>query len=52
MAEYLGVDYLYVGDLERSRYPGLTDALNERPDLFPVVFRNGSVTIHAVTHSD
>jgi uncharacterized membrane protein len=52
MAEFLGVDYLYVGDLERRRYPGLTDEFPKHPDLFPVVFSNSSVTIYAVTHLD
>jgi hypothetical protein len=51
MAEFLGIDYLYVGDLERDHYRQLSEAIAERPDLFPVVFKNESVTIHGVTRS-
>jgi hypothetical protein len=34
--------------LERRRYRGLADAIGERHDLFPPVFRNDGVTIYGV----
>jgi uncharacterized membrane protein len=51
MAEYLGIDYIYVGDLERRRYSGLAEAIGGRPDLFPQVFENDSVAIYGVTRT-
>jgi uncharacterized membrane protein len=50
MADFLGIDYLYVGDLERYFYRDVILKWAERPDLFQEVFRNETVTIYGVTH--
>ena len=48
MAHELRVDYLYAGPVEREAFgPGIT-ALDARPDLFPVAFRNSETTVYAV----
>jgi hypothetical protein len=48
MAEFLGIDYIYIGEIERRFYRPTTDAMAARPDLFPTVFRNATVTIMGV----
>jgi hypothetical protein len=51
MADYLGIDYIYVGDVERRFYRSLLDEMSGRPELFPTVFKNATVTILGVTHT-
>jgi hypothetical protein len=48
MATFLGIDYIYIGDIERHSYRPTTNAMTERPDLFPTVFKNATVTILGV----
>jgi hypothetical protein len=48
MTEYLGIDYIYVGDIERHDYGPAIDAMMGRPDLYPIVFSNKAVTIFGV----
>ncbi len=51
MAHFLEIDYRYVGDVERRYYRANALMWNERPDLFPIVFRNELVTIYGVNHA-
>jgi hypothetical protein len=48
MAEFLMIDYIYIGAVERRFYRATTEAMTARPDLFPTVFKNASVTILGV----
>jgi hypothetical protein len=41
-----GVDYVVVAPLERQRHPTIEATLDTSPDLWPRVFRNGSVSIY------
>ncbi len=50
MADFLGIDYLYIGDVERRFYGDSIARIATRPDLFPELFRNDKVTIYGVTH--
>ena len=48
IAHELRVDFLYAGSVEREAFaPGIA-ALDARPDLFPVAFRNGEASVYAV----
>jgi uncharacterized membrane protein len=44
----LCIDYLIVGDPERSAYPHATNVLESNLALFRPVFRNGVLDIYAV----
>lgn len=48
LAAEMGIEYLVVAPPERDRHPGLETRLDARPDLWPLAFRNGSVSIYAV----
>jgi hypothetical protein len=48
MARFLGVDYLFIGAVERHQFRDVVDRLAAAPDLFPVAFKNKAVTIFAV----
>jgi uncharacterized membrane protein len=51
MAEFMGIDYIAAGPLEREAYaPGLAQ-IAARPDLFTRVFENAAMTIYRVEHS-
>jgi hypothetical protein len=52
MAAYLGVDYVLVTGVERRKYGGVLAAIDARPDLFPVGFKNSEVTIYGVTRAN
>lgn len=41
-----GVDYVVVAPLERQRHPVIEATLDGSPQLWPLVFRNGSVSIY------
>ncbi len=41
-----GVDYVVVASLERQRHPTLEATLDAGPHVWPLVFRNGSVSIY------
>jgi hypothetical protein len=41
-----GVDYVVVAQLERKRHPDIEATLDASPVLWPLVFRNGSVSIY------
>ena len=43
-----GINYIIVGPPERQVHEGVEARFNSVPDLFPLVFRNGSITIYAV----
>jgi len=50
IARRLGIDYLYIDQVEREAFP--PDSLakfDAHPELFPPVFRNATVTIYAVS---
>jgi hypothetical protein len=51
MAVALGIDYIFVGDVEHRTYRAATDAMAERPELFKPVFKNAAATIYAVTRA-
>jgi hypothetical protein len=48
MARFMGIDYLFVGDIERRTYQPALGLIDSRPDLFPQVFRNDAAVIYAV----
>ena len=48
IADPMGIDYLFIGAVERARYQPAILAMRARPDLFPQVFTNDAVTIYAV----
>jgi hypothetical protein len=48
MAVSLGVDYVFVGEVERKTYRTAVDAMAAQPALFPQAFKNDAVTIYAV----
>jgi uncharacterized membrane protein len=52
IARRLGIDYLYVDQVEREAFPAAAlTKFDEHPELFVPAFRNASVTIYAVaTH--
>jgi hypothetical protein len=41
-----GVDYVVVAPLERQRHPAIEATLDAAPHLWPLAFRNGSVSIY------
>jgi hypothetical protein len=45
MARSMGIDYLWLGRVERHSYREAIAAIAKRPDLFPKVFTNKDVTI-------
>ena len=48
IAHELRVDYVYAGSVERETFAAGIAALDARPDLFPVAFRNDNATVYAV----
>jgi hypothetical protein len=46
-----GVDYVVVAPLERGRHPAIEATLDTSPQLWPLVFRNGSVSIYQRTRN-
>lgn len=46
-----GVQFVLVGPPERAAHPGVEARLDSVPDLLPVVFRNGSISIYHVAGS-
>ncbi len=48
IAHEMRIDYLYVGSVERKAFSHTLTALDNRPDLFPIAFRNGVSTVYAV----
>jgi len=52
MAGVLGIDYLFIGRVERRAYPQAVAAMSRTPDLFPMVFKNEAVTIFRVAPVD
>ena len=48
LAARLRIDYLVIGPPEAAAYPDLRTRLDERPELFRQVFRNGTMTIYFV----
>ena len=48
IAHELRVDYVYAGSVERETFATAIAALDARPDLFPVAFRNDQATVYAV----
>jgi hypothetical protein len=51
-ARSLGIDYLFIGLPERRRYRPSIEAMQQNPTLFPIVFRNESITILRVAPID
>ncbi len=47
-ATRFGIRYLFSGPPERAANPGLQVRLDSRSDLFPLLFRNDSISIYAV----
>jgi len=47
-AREMRIDYLYVGAVERDAFGAALAALDSRPDLFAVAFRNSSSTVYAL----
>jgi hypothetical protein len=43
------IDYLVVAAPERNAYPAFEPLLDANPEFFPPAFKNGSVSIYAVT---
>ena len=48
IAHEMRLDYLYAGRVEREAFAPGVAALDARPDLFPVAFRNDDTTVYAV----
>ena len=46
-----GVDYVVIAQLERKRYPNIEATLDASPGLWPLVFRNGSVSIYKLARN-
>jgi hypothetical protein len=44
----MGIDYLWVDDVERRAYPGGTRILAGAPEYFAPVFDNGEVQVYQV----
>jgi hypothetical protein len=51
-AQFLGIDYLFIGEPERRRYGLAIEAMQRSPRLFPIVFQNRAVTIFQVAPGD
>lgn len=43
-----GVQFVFVGPPERTAHPGVESRFDSIPDLLPVVFRNGTISIYRV----
>ena len=43
-----GIDFLFVGQVEREAFPGITERFGARPDLFLPVFSNPGAVLYAV----
>jgi hypothetical protein len=52
MALSLGIDYLVVGEPERSAYRPAVIAMAERPDLFAPVFSNDAIRVYEIAGRD
>jgi len=48
LARSLGIDYLFLGPVEKERYPQFDALLASAPVRFTLAFRNASVTIYRV----
>jgi hypothetical protein len=48
LATKFRINYLLTGPPERFAHPGLQTRLDERADLFPLLFRNGTISIYGV----
>jgi uncharacterized membrane protein len=48
IARSMGINYLFVGGVERRRYGAAVTAIEQAPDLFEPVFHNDAVTIFLV----
>ncbi len=46
-----GVNYVLVGPPERSAHPGVEARLDALPELMPLLFRNGTISIYGVRSS-
>lgn len=46
-----GVNYVLVGPPERSAHPGVEARLDALPELMPLLFRNGTISIYGVRPS-
>lgn len=46
-----GVNYVLVGPPERHAHPGVEDRFGGLPDLMPLLFRNGTISIYGVRAS-
>lgn len=46
-----GVQFVLVGPPERAAHPGVEARLDTIPDLLPIAFRNGTITIYRVAGS-
>jgi hypothetical protein len=51
-ASDLCIDYLVVGEPERTAYPQLQRVLDQSPDLFKPAFRNDALAIYQVVRTD
>ena len=49
LADRLRIDFLFIGPPERQAYRPAIDKMADRPDLFPMAFRNDVVTIYRIT---
>ncbi len=43
-----GVNYVLIGPPEREAHPGVEDRFNSIPNLMPVAFKNGTISIYEV----
>jgi len=50
MAVKFGIDYLWVGDVERKRHPQLLARLEANTALFQLAFRNKGVSVYRVVN--
>lgn len=48
IARGFGIQYLFVGRVEREAFPAAPDVLAAGPDFFPAVFSNADVSVYAV----
>jgi hypothetical protein len=52
LATRFGIDYILSGPPERRANPGVQEHLDSRPDLFPLLFRNTTISIYRVAPAD
>jgi hypothetical protein len=52
LATRFGIDYIVSGPPERRANPGMQEHLDSRPDLFPLLFRNTTISIYGVAPAD